>query len=272
MNLPTEYMVLPTASKSSLVLSGCTHWIGKPHYEDKYADTTKRDIGTVVHAGCEGLLNGQSLQEATDECKEYMHSLWKGDVAGLRDADQVVVRMLLAADKYIRDSRGVSWDLLGTEVAVSYDIRTGHRIILDIVDREYPREGGFLRGTADIYGLNKFGAYIADWKTGGTDSARDQMMTLAAIMAPPGEGATICTLAFREEAGGAYKVNAWDEYVSRHDLDEHLDVMAKSLTAPPSEPRPGARCIVHYCPYLFACQATMKAVEEMYASDTKVGP
>lgn len=255
--------MLPTASKSSLVLSGCTHWIDKPAFVDQFADTTKRDIGTVFHSGAELLLHGKALPDVVDGCKRQLRTMWKGDVARLPDANQVVSRMLRSTDTYIRESRGVIWEMLGTEVAVSVHVKHWGRAILDVTDRGYPDNPLLFCGTADLVGLDKHGLWVADWKTGGTDTARDQMMSLAAILAPPDHGATICTLSVRED--GVY---SWDEYLSRDELDDHLGRVMTALTSPIGEPNPGAHCVAMYCPYLYNCPATNRAIEE-FAGDDK---
>lgn len=259
--------MLPTASKSSMVLSGCTHWIDKPAFVDQFADTTKRDIGTVFHTGAELLLHGKALPDVVDGCRRQLRTMWKGDLARLPDANQIVSRMLLAAREYLAGALDTRWSLLGTEVAVSLNLMTGERAILDVSDRGYPGEPDTLYGTADIVGLNKYGLFIADWKSGVTDSARDQMMTLAAIIAPPGEGATICTLALREERSG-YAVSDWDEYVSAEELTEHIARVSEAVSRGPTQPNPGAHCVAMYCPYLYNCQVTNRAIEE-FAGDDK---
>ncbi len=261
--------MLPTASKSSLVLSGCTHWIDKPAFVDQFADTTKRDIGTVFHAGAEQLLHGSPLQVAEEDCRRQLRAMWKGDVARLPDANQVVSRMLLAARDYLEGALDTRWSLLGTEVAVSLNLKTGERAILDVSDRGYPGEPDTLYGTADIVGLNKYGIWIGDWKTGSIETARDQMLSLAAIIVPPGEGATICPLALSEDYGTKkYSVSDFDEYVSADEIAEHLVSMRIALYRPRVWAIPGAHCVAMYCPYLYNCQATNRAIEE-FAWDDK---
>ena len=247
--------MLPTASKTSLVLSGCTHWVGKPPFEDKYADTSKRYIGTVFHTAAERLLHGTPLQEATRDAQSSLRKGWPGTLAGLQDATEVMARMLRAAHKWISGTLGVSWEMLGTEVAVYLNLETGERGVVDVRDRGYPDVPGTLYGTADIVGLNKYGLFVADWKTGGSDTARDQMMSLAAMMAPSGHGATISTLSLRDD-----ECNEWDEYVSEHELSDHLGRVRAAIGGVGGDPVSGAKCVAMYCNYLYNCPSVAKSI------------
>lgn len=258
------HLALPTASKSALVLSGCTHWIGQAYYEDKYADTTKRDIGTSFHSGAELLLHGKTLHEAIAESERTMRSIWLDGRPGIQDANAIAARMLQHASKYVADRMGAVWCVLGTEIAMGYRLRDRERLLLGRVeDRAYPKESGVLWGTADIVGLNKYGLWLADWKTGGTDTARDQLMTLAGMLAPDGQAVTICTIKVTEDG-----CSDWDEYVSHHEIDSHMKEISARLSSR-TEPVQGAHCVALYCNYLYACPSTALALEEMYAHTKK---
>jgi hypothetical protein len=68
-----------------------------------------------------------------------------------------------------------------SEVAISIDWASGKAEILEgVTGRQYPKKDGWQFGTADLVCVLKTGELlIADWKTGGTDGATEQLLSLA---------------------------------------------------------------------------------------------
>src|SRR4051812_42042205 len=98
-------MSSPSASKSALILSPCLRWAGPEAkgYEDEFADTTKRDKGTLFHSAMDEYYNGRRITPDDTE------------VAGWVD-------VAIAWSKESLEPRCKS---IQSEVYVSYNFETG---------------------------------------------------------------------------------------------------------------------------------------------------
>lgn len=132
--------------------------------------------------------------------------------------------------------------------------------------REYPYLDGYVYGTADIIGLKKSAdgkvtdVLVADWKTGGTDSAEAQLMSLgwAASLVYPDAHIHLQTLKLTEDSVWIIGYPDVGEPIGRTQLAEHWNLMSRSYKAvglQKYKPNPGIHCTQLYCLHLAFCGA-----------------
>lgn len=132
--------------------------------------------------------------------------------------------------------------------------------------REYPYLAGHVYGTADIVGTKSTAdgkvtdVLVADWKTGGTDSAEDQLKSLgwAAWMVYPDANIHLQTLKLTEDSVWIIGYPDVGEPIGRTQLAEHWNLMSRSYKAVDAQkykPNPGIHCTQLYCPHLAFCGA-----------------
>ncbi len=153
-------------------------------------------------------------------------------------------------------------EYLRSELAFAVDwecrVATG---LPSVANRNYPDIQGCQYGTADLVGRLKTGdLYVADWKTGGTDGAEEQLLSLAcaARWAHRFTGpVTISCLQVNEHG-------VWpkERSVSNEELDAHADAMRFQWEdiGKRNDPIPGVHCTTLYCPHLAYCSAITEAV------------
>jgi hypothetical protein len=159
-----------------------------------------------------------------------------------------------------------------SEVAISIDWASGKAEILEgVTGRQYPKKDGWQFGTADLVCVLKTGELlIADWKTGGTDGATEQLLSLACgFQKALTVTEVIVTNAqdFTYEAGRPvrvaclkvtdYGVEADERAVSDEQLANHWLAMEMAWEGKDKKnaPVPGTHCTQLYCPHLAYCPA-----------------
>lgn len=252
----------PSLSKSALLLSPCVAWASPmaKWYDDRFTDTSKRDRGTAFH-------------EAIDD---YIRT---GKVQPFQDKE--LASWLAQAIKFVDQVLSPRSDAIMSEVAIAVNWVTGEAVILTGVNgRNYPSdkyksEDGWTFGTADLVILLKDGGLlVADWKTGGTDGAQEQLLSLAfglqkcMLREIDNNGVTeaherpvkiACLKVF--EAG----VSPDERDVSKVELALHKDGMHFAIEAAlggGSKAVPGIHCTTLYCPHLSHCGAVGGIVTE----------
>lgn len=239
-----------TASKSGLLLSGCLRWAhpAARWYSDRPDDAQAREDGKAFHHALD--LHAQGLPAS------YPQAV----------ADKVRV-----AREYYDKKLLPRCEEIHTEVAMGINFKTGEAVGLASSDRNYPEDDDYFYGTADIVAILKSGKLlIADWKTGGSDGADEQLKTLALmalrIFQNTSEKVTDCRIAVLSVSDDEVMVH--EREVPLAELQSHYnsvrDAIAKSrATAKPSLPVVGTHCTQMYCPHLAKCPATFKDASRM---------
>lgn len=162
------------------------------------------------------------------------------------------------------------------------NFQTGVRINLtDRKDRDYPDDDDFFYGTADIVAILKSGALlIADWKTGMSDGAEEQLKSLALMALPimfedfPEKvpQVRIAVLTATEEDGVLVHEREvpWAELSAHYDSVRDAIAKARS-TSKPSLPVVGTYCTQQYCPHLAKCPATKRDMDKLAGSGDGTG-
>lgn len=235
-----------TASKSGLLLSGCLRWAhpAARWYQDRPEDAKAREAGKAFHACLD--LHAQGMPYAIPK-----------DV-------EVKVR---AAAKYFDTVLMPRCVEVHTEVAMGIDFASGIVEVPNVKDRGYPDSPMMFYGTADIVAVLKSGEIlIADWKTGASDGAEEQLKSLAlmarVVFGDKNPPVRISVLTASDDG----EVIVYEREVAPAELDAHYasvrDAIAKSRsTAKPSLPVVGTHCTQQYCPHLAKCPATLGSFE-----------
>lgn len=235
------------------MLSPCLTWTAPDarQYDDRYADTTKRDRGTFFHQLIATFVQG-------------------GLVAS--SGDREMTNMYLAAKQYVEQVLGPRCESIQAEACVAINWETGEAKTIKLAkERDYPYEDGWTYGTADLVCILKDGSLlVADWKTGGTEGAEHQLLSLAC-------GLRKCTsvgqepyTSFRPVRISCLKVFeggvvADEREVSGDELAIHWDSMKmayQDAQNEPGEPFPGIHCTTLYCPHLAFCGAVGGLVQD----------
>lgn len=246
-----------TASKSALLLSPCVRWAweGAKHYEDEYADTTKRDKGVAFHA-----LMDDYYKLITNEPSEHTGQ------------DVIETPYCTSPDVLMWHRLTVQWSIdfleprcnrIRSEVYTAYNFTTDKSYQDPTVcNRGYPTEScfdGYIHGTADIVAeLSNGKLLIADWKTGGGTGAPEQLMTLACSLSKPTDQVTLAILYVSEK--GVRPV-VWD--CSQEELAAHKERMRSQLdqVGKNTTPVQGIHCTQLYCGHLAYCPGPTLTVE-----------
>ena len=244
---------MPSASKSALLLSPCIRWAapGARVYEDEFANTEKRDMGTDFHHGMD--LYYQDKAHGWSSKWPKVTAWW-----------HLAVRW---SQEHLEPRLDCRKDLIESEVYVAYNFSTGEfHEDKSVHDRKYPDMPGFLPGTADVVCILSDGSLlVGDWKTGGGTGADKQLLTLA--------------LGLREvfiKADGTYRlvrlailyvtdegVHPVEWVATESDLLAHKHAMAFQLAdvGVRNDPVPGIHCTQLYCPHLAYCPGITAVVE-----------
>lgn len=242
----------PSMSKAALLLSPCIAWADPraKWYDDRFTDTTKRDRGTAFHEAIDAYIKSGLVQLFNDEEMD----------AWLQKAIAFVNQVLLPR-----------CETLMSEVAVAINWGTGEAVILNgVTGRAYPgeyRKDGWQCGTADIVAILKDGSLlIGDWKTGGTDGANEQLLSLAYgfqacmleevdNMGVPEQRKRRVKIACLKVFEGGISPDERD--VSAVELGLHRDGMLFAMegVGGGGSPVPGIHCTTLYCPHLAFCPA-----------------
>lgn len=156
-------------------------------------------------------------------------------------------------------------------VAINWSKGTAE-ILEGVTGRQYPDKPGFQCGTSDLVIILKDGTLlIADWKTGGTDGATEQLYSLACGFqrAMPNDDGTyrkvrISCLKVTEEG-----VDPDERSVSDEELANHWVAMEIAWTQKDKKNAavPGIHCTQLYCPHLAYCSAVTGLVEDAAAEN-----
>lgn len=256
----------PSISKSALLLSGCLTWAHPKtkHYDEKHTDTTKRDKGSLFHSLIDSYIKGQAVDLSLISDEEV--KLWYKKATVF--FDQVLAP---------RCSTVMS------EVAISINWAEGKvEILVGVTGRQYPEKDGWQNGTADLVCiLNTGELLIADWKTGGTDGATEQMLSLGcafqrALETEPdplvaslgtARSVRIACLKVSEEGVDPDERAVSDDQLANHWLAMEMAWADKDKK---NEPVPGIHCTLLYCPHLAYCSAVTGLVEDAAQEDTRL--
>ena len=244
----------PTLSKSGLLLSPCLAWAGPGArwYDEKRVDgtdTSKRDTGIEFHHQIDQSNKGKEVF-----CRQ---DTWK---------------LLKHAEAWLTDLQLRS-ESVQSEVAISIHWEEGKAEILEgITDRNYPNRPGWQNGTADIVAILSDGTLlVADWKTGGTEGAEEQLLSLACglqkVMPLHGD---LQALPLRKVRIACVQVNeegVWphERDVPQAELDQHWDAMRFQWEdiGRRNDPVTGIHCVTLYCPHLGYCDAVSDGVRQL---------
>ncbi len=233
------------------MLSPCLAWCGPTarHYNEDYVDTeemSKRDMGTLFHKQAELLVTRGWADPGINETV----AVW---------VDRAYI--------YLQDDLMPRCDEMHPELALGINWTRLEAMVLDgVKDRNYPKNEGWQYGTADLVCLLKTGEmYVADWKTGGTDGAEEQLLSLAYAVqrshqTPDGPRPIIISCLGVNEHGVWPK----ERSVSNEELDAHADAMRFQWEdiGKRNGPVPGIHCTTLYCPHLAYCDAITAVTQQ----------
>lgn len=258
-------MQLPSISKSALLLGPCLHWVGPEakRYDEALTSHEKQTDGTLFHKGAQCQLEGRTLQPVHQPV-----SVW-----------------LKHSAEYIQNDLRPRTEFLRSEQAVGINWLTGDSELGDWPDRSYPERPGWQFGTADLVGVLTTGElYVGDWKTGSSDGAREQLLSLAIALRPhflkeDGTPRDVVTACLTVNEHGVW---THEETPSEYELLAHLDAMRfvwEDVVAGHQEGRgkrpehvPGIHCTLLYCPHLGHCEAIGEIVADLGLEDPNGTP
>lgn len=192
-------------------------------------------------------------------------------------SDKDLGMLLRRAKEYFNDVLVPRCETIMSEVAISINWAEGKAEILEgVTGRQYPERPGWQNGTADLVCLLKTGELlIADWKTGGTDGATEQLYSLACGFQkclPMDEAGVqsrpvrIACLKVTEEGVDPDERAVSDEQLANHWLAMEIAWSDKDKKNPPV---PGIHCTQLYCPHLAYCDAITTVVSDAATEDDK---
>lgn len=247
-------------SKAGLLLSGCTAWANPASawYDESRRppeDTQKRDDGICFHEHVAKQKDGDGPRE------------WN------RPSFDLINRWLEHAYNYLSSDLLLRCESYETEVAVAINWKTGEaRLLGGVANRNYPSLGSdWQYGTADIVAVLSTGELlIADWKTGGSDGAEEQLLTLAVALQKLYGGKKVRISCLRVDEEGVWP---HERPVPQQELYNHGDAMAFAWEdiGKKYDPRPGSQCTVLYCPHLAYCSAIDSAVRDAASGPESAG-
>lgn len=195
--------------------------------------------------------------------------------ANTLEGQEQVARWLGHAKDYIQQVLAPRCQSLQSEVCVGVNWVTGETEILPTVkDREYPDWPGWMFGTTDLLAiLNTGELYVGDWKTGGTDGAKEQLLSLGVAfqraMLGPEFGdhfRPLVTSCLSVQDHGVVPV---ETRVSPEEAQNHWDAMrfAWEDIGKQQAGVPGIHCSQLYCPHLAYCSAITRIVSDAATQD-----
>lgn len=241
-----------TASKSALLLGPCSRWAhpASEWYQDRAEHASKREDGTVFHH-CLHL-----------HISELPFSMPEGELG----------RKVRAAMAFWDTNLKPRFDWVKTEVAFGAGLNSlapTITVLDNVQNRAYPQNDNVMYGTADIVGLLKNGQlYVGDWKTGESDGADKQLLTLLYMAAmglhpQPLLSARISCLSALDSGMAEHEREVgWGELMSHWDAIKAA-IQASRMAPQPSLPVVGAHCTTQYCPHLAKCSAHLSAMKSL---------
>lgn len=238
-----------TASKSALMMSGCTRWMhpSSEWYDEskrKPEDLLARDHGTAFHEAIDAVHNGHCTVQQVPESVRHQVSEASKFLSGLRQG-----MLLLSSELH------VATDFLANKSFSDPSVR----------GRGYPHAPTYVHGTADLAGITDDGRiYVADWKTGGGIGAKEQLMTLGVGFRNVMHQLTGMILPLRlsilyvTDAG----VNPVTWELTDDEVNAHVFSMALASGEPDQKPAVGIYCTQLYCPHLGDCPGVQEVSVE----------
>ncbi len=261
----------PTASKSALLLSPCIRW----------ADTASKWYDENIVDRDDNVARNEGIDFHTQIDDFISHR------GALTTVGSNVDKWFRKASEYYLQDLKPRCEWLRSEVAIAINWFTSEAVELQVTGRKYPHDkypaiDGWQFGTADIVAVLKTGElYVADWKTGGSDGAEDQLKSLACgfqrltTVSMSGQvhyprNVIISTLSVNEHG-------VWpdEREVPYTELNVHKDSMEFvwrdiTDTTRPQMYVPGIHCTQLYCPHLAYCGAINEAVTGIAYRDDKM--
>lgn len=242
-------------SKSALQLSPCIAWAhpeAQWYNEDRVdgSDTEKRDNGISFHRSMDELVKTGSAKVSDSVLTLYNR------------AAEWYTEHLVPRCESIRSevAYGIDWSGLS-----AYEFTL-------VTDRKYPDMPDIQFGTADIVArLSDGSMYVGDWKTGGSDGATEQLLSLACAVSYLHPGRRMFTSCLSVNENGVWP---HEREVSKAELDAHWDAMAFRWESrnTRTEPVPGIHCTTLYCPHLAYCKAITRNTEKLADMDERLRP
>ncbi len=240
----------PSLSKSALLMSPCLRWADptSEHYDEVYVDgdeISKRDLGTLFHTAMDVWVKTGHLDAVTPQLSVWLEKATAWFAAELRPRCSSIESEVPV---------GINWSTGAVERETEPGAWT---------DRNYPDWPGWYFGTADLLcKLLNGDTLVADWKTGGSEGATEQLMSLACGLARTSPEAHILCIQVNDEGVWPY-----EQTVSVESLQAHWDAMAFATedigTEKSREPKPGIHCTTLYCPHLAYCPAISDCTETL---------
>lgn len=254
---------LPSMSKSALLLSPCTRWADPraKWYDESKVEFKERDEGTMFHEAMD------QFSQTLDHKKDYPEG---------------VMRRLAHSTKWYLEELVPRCKLILSEQAVAVDWLSGEaRFLGPIKNRQYPTDmPGFMFGTADLVCVtNDNELLVADWKTGGTDGAKEQLASLAWGLLKSGRFdmldndtcvVTVKTLCLPVNEHGVWPDEAllMPSYLDTH--FHNMQMATLFIDRMFDKPRAGVHCTAFYCPHLAFCP-TITAATNLLAQSAPSG-
>lgn len=243
-------------SKSALLLSGCLAWT---HPTSQWYDESrvakdkleKRDNGTLFHSLIHSDIRGLHRPVTDNERMEVLVKMAK---------DWVDTKLRPRLTKAAPVSISPVTPYIMTEQAVAVNWATGEAKLIEVEDRKYPDMPGYQMGTADLVcWLDDRTIMVADWKTGGTEAAEAQLLSLGYGFKKALNATKLfincIQLGFDETTDKPF-LYAHEREVSEEEISEHKDAMrfqwediGKSYL-----PQIGIHCTTLYCNHLAYCK------------------
>lgn len=253
-----------SASKSALLLSPCLRWAweGAKEYEDEFADTSKRDMGTEFHWLMENYYGAKGDPKVQRRDPAYT------DGDRQQRFQSVTTPWKQKAIAWSQEHLEPRCERLDAEVYVAINPTTGsvHHDPL-VLARNYPEMPGYIPGTADLVCILTDGSLlVADWKTGGATGAAQQLRTLAlglrvVYALPDGSFRPIRVAVLYVGDDGVWP---HEEEVSHEELETHRVSLgwANSDVGIRTDAVPGIHCTQLYCKHLAYCPGVSGTLEE----------
>lgn len=258
----------PSISKVSLLLSPCTYWATEEAVyfdESKLKETTKRDNGTVFH----GWMDNYNTGTVSDE---------PGVITGEQYEVDKYMAMYQKACEWLDENMPDA----DSEVAVSIDWSTSTaKTLTGVKNREYPKGRDLMNGTADLVYYDKptKTIHVGDWKTGESDGAENQLLTLgmAFWMAQWRKATSLVTYSlFVGEIEGKIDVYPTVRTYSVDDMVAHRQRLESAWNKRSRKSLPvfGMHCTKLYCPALAYCPKILEneMALAVNAPDTNYAP
>ncbi len=190
-----------------------------------------------------------------------------------QDGKEQVQRWLGHAKNYVQQVLAPRCQSIMSEVCVGVNWSTGEAAVFpEVKGRGYPDRPGWMFGTTDILAiLNTGELLIGDWKTGGSDGAKEQLLSLGCAFQKAmqiGNPRPLITSCLSVDDDGVWPV---ERPYTQEEVANHWDSMrfATEDIGKQTHGTPGIHCTQLYCPHLANCSAITSIVEDGATADGK---